>query len=193
MVTTRPCTQYKTSRTHQIKGPGKKGKKEEKKGKNRPLGYSMREFLGRSEDSYCPVQTQLSSVRPPFVWQSIIHQLIEAARHLVAWSLWHRWEAIPKTLYEKDFLSVWLWRGVYGFLLFSQTQCLYYVLSCYQISILVSSQYASLRVRSFSFPGSTPVCVAVFFPGRTWVIIKKTPHTGVDPGELNERTLNIHA
>ena len=49
-------------------------------------------------------------------------------------------------------------------------------------------------MRSFSFPGSTSVC-GVFFPGRTWVIIctrsswkKKSPHTGVDPGKLNERT-----
>ena len=50
-------------------------------------------------------------------------------------------------------------------------------------------------VRSFSFPGSTPSCDVFFFPGRTcadnfprspW---KKTPpHTGVDPGQLNERT-----
>ena len=50
-------------------------------------------------------------------------------------------------------------------------------------------------VRSFSFPGSTPVCGVFFFPGRTCVIIcirlsckKNTPHTGGDPGELNERT-----
>ena len=51
-------------------------------------------------------------------------------------------------------------------------------------------------VRSFSFPGSTPVCGGFFFlPGRTWVIIctrsscgKKLPHTGFDPGNLNERT-----
>ena len=49
-------------------------------------------------------------------------------------------------------------------------------------------------VRSFSFPGSTPVCGG-FFPGRTWVIIctrssqkKTSSHTGVDPGKLNERT-----
>ena len=35
----------------------------------------------------------------------------------------------------------------------------------------------------------------VFFPGRTWVIIctrsswtKNTPHIGVDPGKINERT-----
>ena len=50
-------------------------------------------------------------------------------------------------------------------------------------------------VRSFSFPGSPPSCDVFFFPGRTcadnfprspW---KKTPpHTGVDPGQLNERT-----
>ena len=49
-------------------------------------------------------------------------------------------------------------------------------------------------MRSFSFPGSTPVCDG-FFPGRTcadnyprssWK--KKQPHTGVDPGKLSERT-----
>ena len=50
-------------------------------------------------------------------------------------------------------------------------------------------------VRSFSFPGSTPVRGVFFLPGRTWVIIcthssweTKPPHTGVDPGKLNERT-----
>ena len=56
------------------------------------------------------------------------------------------------------------------------------------------------RVRLFSFPGSTLVCGVIFFPGRTWVIIctcsfskKKTPHTGVDPGKLNERTHSVVA
>ena len=49
------------------------------------------------------------------------------------------------------------------------------------------------RVRSFSFPGSTPVCF--FFRTNvgnylhTFVLAKKkTPHIGVDPGKLNERT-----
>ena len=53
-----------------------------------------------------------------------------------------------------------------------------------------------LRVRSFSFPGSTSVCGGFFLPGRTcadnyprssW---KKKTHTGVDQGKLNERTLS---
>ena len=46
-------------------------------------------------------------------------------------------------------------------------------------------------VRSFSFPGSTPVCDGFFFPGRMWVIIctrsswkKNNHHTHrVRPGE----------
>ena len=47
--------------------------------------------------------------------------------------------------------------------------------------------YGQLWVRSFSFPGSTPVCDGVFFPGRTWVIIftrsslKKKRHTPGSP------------
>ena len=54
-------------------------------------------------------------------------------------------------------------------------------------------------VCSISFPGSTPV-YGIFFPGRTcadnyprssWG--KKTPHTGVDPGKLIERTLLLRA
>ena len=50
-------------------------------------------------------------------------------------------------------------------------------------------------VRSFSFPGSTPVCGVFFFQDergnylQTFVLEKNTPHTGVDPWELNERTL----
>ena len=45
------------------------------------------------------------------------------------------------------------------------------------------------RVRSFSCPGSTPV-FGVFFP-RTNVAWKgQTPHDGVEPGKLNERTHN---
>ena len=35
------------------------------------------------------------------------------------------------------------------------------------IIMQVSKQW----VRSFSFPGSTPVCGGFFFPGRTWVFI----------------------
>ena len=164
MVTTRPCTQYKTSRTHQIKGPGKKGKKEEKKGKNRPLGYSMREFLGRSEDSYCPVQTQLSSVRPPFVWQSIIHQLIEAARHLVAWSLKDTdGRRYQKHCMKRIFSPYDCGGECTVFFCFDKPSVPTIILSRYQISILVSSQYACLRVRSFSFPGLTPVCGGFFF------------------------------
>ena len=49
-------------------------------------------------------------------------------------------------------------------------------------------------VRSFSFPGSTSTC-GVFSPGRMCAVNypraswgKKPPRTGVDPGELNERT-----
>ena len=45
-------------------------------------------------------------------------------------------------------------------------------------------------------PLGLPRCVVGFFPRRTWVIIcthsswiKKTPHVGVDPGKLYERTL----
>ena len=56
-----------------------------------------------------------------------------------------------------------------------------------------------LRVRSFSSPRSTPVR-GVFFTRtnvgnylHTLVLEKKTPHTGVDPGKLNERTLNKNA
>ena len=51
------------------------------------------------------------------------------------------------------------------------------------------------RVRSFSFPGSTPVYGVFFFQEERVQIIthvhprkKKTSHTGVDPGKLNERT-----
>ena len=52
-----------------------------------------------------------------------------------------------------------------------------------------------LWVRSFSFPGSTPVCGGFFSKTNlgsylhTFVLGKKTPHTGVDPGKLNERTV----
>ena len=52
-------------------------------------------------------------------------------------------------------------------------------------------------VRSFSFPGSTR-CVAVFFSRtnvgsylHTFVLEKTPPHTGVDPGKLNERTRHV--
>ena len=51
-------------------------------------------------------------------------------------------------------------------------------------------------VRSFSSPGSTPVCGVFFFQDKRVQIIthvrpgKKTPpHTGVDPGKLNERII----
>ena len=54
------------------------------------------------------------------------------------------------------------------------------------------------RVRSFSSPGSTPVCGGFFFQDErgyylhTFVLGKKKRHTtGVDPGKLNERTLLI--
>ena len=53
---------------------------------------------------------------------------------------------------------------------------------------------AKYWVRSFSFPGSTPVCDEVFFWDERVQIIthvrpgKNPPHTGVDPGKLNERT-----
>ena len=51
-------------------------------------------------------------------------------------------------------------------------------------------------MRSFSSPGSTPVCGGfIFFPGWTYADNysrsswkKKPPHIGVDPGKLNERT-----
>ena len=54
-------------------------------------------------------------------------------------------------------------------------------------------------MRSISFPGATSVCGVFFVQGRTcadnyprssWK--KKTPHTGVDPGKLNERTHYIN-
>ena len=51
------------------------------------------------------------------------------------------------------------------------------------------------RVRSISFPGSTPVCGVFFFQDERVQIIshvrpgkKNRQHTGVDPGKLNERT-----
>ena len=54
------------------------------------------------------------------------------------------------------------------------------------------------RVRSFSFPGSTPVCGVFFFQNERERIIthvrpgnKKAPHTGVDHGKLNERTQSL--
>ena len=49
-----------------------------------------------------------------------------------------------------------------------------------------------LRVRSFSLPGSTPVCGRFFSRTNVGSYLhrkEKTPHTGVDPGKLNERTL----
>ena len=105
----------------------------------------------------------------------------------------HRWEAIPKTLYEKDFLSVYDCGG----------ECT--VFFCFHKPSVSTTYYPVTRF-PYWCPANTPLlgcvrlaslgrprCVAIFFPGRTWVIIKKTPHTWVDPGELNERTLNIHA
>ena len=64
-------------------------------------------------------------------------------------------------------------------------------------SLILGKNYDVMHkywVRSFSFPGSTPMCGG-FFPRtnvgnylHTFVLEKKTPHTGVDPGKLNERT-----
>ena len=52
-------------------------------------------------------------------------------------------------------------------------------------------------MRSFSFPGSTQVCDGFFSQDeRVQIIIhvrpgKKPPHTGVDPGKLNETNAPI--
>ena len=52
-------------------------------------------------------------------------------------------------------------------------------------------------MRSISFPGWTPVFGVFFFQDERVQIIthivleKKPPHTGVDPGKLNERTLYV--
>ena len=63
--------------------------------------------------------------------------------------------------------------------------------------LVVFILHGNLWVRSISFPGSTPVCGVFFFQDERVQIIthvrpekKKMPHTGVDPGKLNERTHN---
>ena len=60
---------------------------------------------------------------------------------------------------------------------------------------LYSQVHFIYRVCSISLPGSTPVCCIFFFQDERVQIItqvrpgkKNPPHTGVDPGKVNERT-----
>ena len=80
------------------------------------------------------------------------------------------------------------WRFLLAlFLLYSTLQ--------YDYTLLQDECTTPYRVHSFSFPGPTPSCGVFLFQDERVQIIthvrpgkKKTPHTWVDPGKLNERT-----